>query len=642
MTDKELLAVIAGTKKLPPKAASLAVKFIHVGRQDKDGPFAAIAKATDGGANPPLKLVKAGRIDFAREVIGVLAKKAFLGEAAAFLAKVDVALAGPALKAKFIAAGLVPMLVRALNASADEARKVLKKVADVLSFTIPNGAGGPIPPPEPEDEEDEMSLYMDARGLPSDLTDDDAAKQKKKQSDYIDAVETHLKSVIGVDPADNVLSAVVGKLLRRGQFNAASSSFHEAVVSAHRELTAQYDARGNKKLTGIEVVDAIVGELGKKDVAYQQLAFILDETLVTLGTITTTDASFTNRVERAYLDYASGDLGNDPLDIPRLDQTSDGDIIPENMLAVGKMYAAYQLEQLRLFAVVDRITELWLQGLLPIGNDSGGRLLNQFWWDRENRLSEAARMVHYGRLFGAKGVDVSKEVQAHSQFDTLMVRFMTNVSQYKRLTEMQVVSSDPGQSRSLMSENVRKTGRELAANLSLYGWGATHYDSSRIAAHVKASFDIIKDLQVEKAFAATTPAQVIERVSQQEFGITPAILKLQTMADAGQAIIKIIAANPQAFVDPASGEINVALGQATFDELSRQSLAWLSVNGLTTDQLSKLSQPIEAVSSPALPTLQAIAPTPASNGDNPSLARLRDMVASGRMPSLEELRTFVN
>ena len=484
-----------------------------------------------------------------------------------------------------------------------------------------------------------MSLYMDARGLPSDLID--APGSKTKEAAYVAAVKAHVTSVTGNnDPPANVLAAVVGKLLRRGQFNVNTASFHDAVTSAHRELTLQYDSRGGTKLTGIQLVDAIVTALGAKEVAYQQLAFILDEALVTLGTITTTDTSFTNRVERAYLDYASGDLGNDPLDIPKLDQTSDGDIIVENMLAVGKMYAAYQLEQLKLFAVVDRITELWLQGLLPIGNDSGGRLLNQFWWDRENRLSEAARMVHYGRLFGVKGVDISKEVQANTQFDTLMVRFMTNVSQYKRLKEMQVVSSDPGQSTSLMSENVRKTGRELAANLSLYGWGATHYDSSRIAAHVKANFDIIKDLQVQKAFAATTPAQVIERVAQQEFGVTPNILKQQTMAESGQEIIKIIAANPQAFVTNTS-EIDVALG-AAFDLLARHSLAWLSVNGLTTDQLSRLSQPIEAVSSPALPTLQAIAPAPTGNGDNQNLARLRDMVASGRMPSLEELRTFVN
>lgn len=497
-----------------------------------------------------------------------------------------------------------------------------------------------------------MSFYMDLRGLPPDLTG------SGQQTAYLKAVEEQIRKLIGnVTPHPLAHAAVVGKLLLGGHFRTDSGSFPTFVKRAYDELVVQHEARGGKLVTGIDVLEKIAEALKATDgaaaaaggnpdgrpAAFQQLAFIFDAAIATLRVIAPDDPGFRDRVLRAFLDYASGDLGSDNLEIPQFDQTLDMDIVPENMLAVGKVYAAYQLEQLKLFAVVDRIAELWRNGLVPIGSDSGGRLLNVFWWDREDRLSEANRFSHYGRLFGIKGVDVSKEARPNTEFEALMARFLTNVAQYRRLTEMQVVSGDPGQSKSLMSENVRKTGRELSANLSLYGWGATHFDASRIAGHVKVAFDIVKDGQVQKAFGATSPWQVIERVAQQEFGITPNIVKHQAMATSGQEIIRILAEQPAAFVSSVE-EIDQALKPApdTFNTLARHALAWLSVNGTTTDQLTRLSQPVESVASPALPLLSAAPGMPGSGGPGPDLARLRDMVAAGRTPTLDELRGFIN
>jgi hypothetical protein len=37
---------------------------------------------------------------------------------------------------------------------------------------------------------------------------------------------------------------------------------------------------------------------------------------------------------------------------------------------------------LRLFEVVDRIVEAFMQGQLPVGTDAGGETLERYYWDR--------------------------------------------------------------------------------------------------------------------------------------------------------------------------------------------------------------------------------------------------------------------
>jgi hypothetical protein len=638
LTEREVLNALLAGAPLPEAAVSLALDIVREAQQRDKNAFRRIAAALEKTTPIKPEDESTGRRRLATLAVEQVAKAVLVVDAESFLELFEDRLKKVANEDKLDAAlkeGLLQRLFAVLAAAPLEARPVLETFGEIFSIPIPSGAGSTGPSSEPPNPKElPMSFYMDLRGLPPDAP---------AEAQYLADTKAHLKKVLGnVDPNEIAVFAVVGKLLRGGQFRTDTSSFASFVKRAYDDLVVPFAARGSQVFTGIEVLLKIAEVLKKKGtpVAYQQLAFILDEAVATLPVIAANDAGFETRVERAYLDYASGDVGNDLLNIPQFDQSIDTDIIPENMLAVGKVYAAYQLEQLKLFAVVDRIAELWRNGLVPIGSDSGGRLLNDFWWAREDRLSEANRGTHYGRLFGTKGVDVSKEVQPNTQFDALMLRFLTNVAQYKRLTEMQVVSADPGQSKSLVSENVRKTGRELAANLSLYGWGATHFDASRIAGHVKVAFDIVKDPQVQKAFAATTPWQVIERVSQQEFGVTPNIVKYQTMATSGQEVIRILASQPGAFVSSVE-EIHLALKPSpqTFDSLARHALAWLSVSGTSTEQLARLSQPIEAIASPALPQFGSSSHT---NGSSPDLARLREMMATGRMPSLEELRGFIN
>mgnify|MGYP003334886923 FL=1 len=73
------------------------------------------------------------------------------------------------------------------------------------------------------------------------------------------------------------------------------------------------------------------------------------------------------------------------------------DISADNLRAAGAIYTAAQLDELRLFAVTDRIAELFAAGQLPIGSGRAAKAFQDYWRARDGRLSEAERRAEIGR-----------------------------------------------------------------------------------------------------------------------------------------------------------------------------------------------------------------------------------------------------
>jgi hypothetical protein len=78
------------------------------------------------------------------------------------------------------------------------------------------------------------------------------------------------------------------------------------------------------------------------------------------------------------------------------------DIIAENIQAMQAIYFAYQLERMRAFQVVERIVELYQQGLLPLGAAPAGQALKRY-AQAGDRLTALERADLYARAFGAPG-----------------------------------------------------------------------------------------------------------------------------------------------------------------------------------------------------------------------------------------------
>lgn len=514
---------------------------------------------------------------------------------------------------------------------------------------------------------------FDLRNLPEKL------KQAAAQTDFTDAVRDELKSSYDIDGSDALThAAVVGILLLGENFDPLAPGFTDAIRRGRDELLAKTrDYSGalvsNKKV--YEEIEKIIPTLpgrgpdgaGNVHIFFQEFASVGRFVIKNAAEIPLGHPHLPRQVERAEDEFVGGPPIFDSLELPPLtgDDGSDTEIEPENIKAVGMIYAAYELEDMRLFNVVDRITELFQNGQLPIGFDAGGRAIDDYLWNTEDRMNEAARRMVYSRVLGVKGGDVSKEVQPNTQFEGLFIRFLSSLAEYDR---QQRVADIVQRNRplNLTSEYVRKAGRDLAANLSLYGWGGTHFAARRLRQHIDQALDILKQPSVQKAYGVTNIYGVIERVASSEFNTVPNIVKNRTMAEAGKAIIDIVAKHADKWsrtgTAPLFSELPAGFSSSggTFglptnflvvtpdipdedrDTLLRQTQYWLAVNGIKDAQVDKYSEPEIAAYAPSLPSFGGFmgggGATKGNGGTPDGMEKIKQMVTQGQVPSLDQLQ----
>jgi hypothetical protein len=519
---------------------------------------------------------------------------------------------------------------------------------------------------------------FDLRNLPEKLKKPGQPGQPGPQDDFVKAVRDELKNSYDIDDSDALThAAVVGILLLGENFDPLAPGFTDAIRRGRDELLAKTrDYSGNlvSNKRVYERIEEIIPTLpgrgedgaGNVHIFYQEFASVGRFVIRNAAEIPLGHPHLPRQVERAEDEFVGGPPIFDSLDLPPLtgNDGSDTEIEPENIKAVGMIYAAYELEDMRLFNVVDRITELFQNGQLPIGFDAGGRAIDDYLWNAEDRMNEAARRMVYSRVLGVKGGDVSKEVQPNTQFQGLFIRFLSSLAEYDRQQRVaDIVQSN--RPLNLTSEYVRKAGRDLAANLSLYGWGGTHFAARRLRQHIDQALDMLKQPSVQKAYGVTNIYGVIERVASSEFNTVPNIVKNRTMAEAGKAIIDIVAKHADKWgrtgtaplfseqtigfnnpnpINPDGGVFNPVppdIPDQDRDTLLRQTQYWLAVNGIKDEQVDKYSEPEIAAYAPSLPSFGGFNGGGAAkgNGNSPDgMEKIKQMVTQGQIPSLDQLQ----
>jgi hypothetical protein len=331
--------------------------------------------------------------------------------------------------------------------------------------------------------------------------------------------------------------------------------------------------------------------------------------------------------------------------------------VADNIRAVGLIYAGWNLEEMKLFQVLDRVVEVFMNGQLPVGFDNGGRALSEYYFDdNDQRLTEAARRMTYSRVLGVPGGEISREAPPNRAFQDLFLRFLANVAEFERQRRIDDVVS--GRSRidvlSNTGEQVRKAGFDLAANASLYGYGGTFFVAKRLASQIERALRILSVPEILSAYGVQSPFQVVERVCASDLGGTvPNVVRLRTMAEAGKRILDIVGANTSVwpgseqplFVDPLSppSTITTSAGATRvpvdIDPAVQQKLVgaveqWLAVNGIKDDQRARLGEPEVSTSAPSIPTM-------AHDGSGGAFDQLKQMVSAGQTPSLDQLKALM-
>lgn len=483
-----------------------------------------------------------------------------------------------------------------------------------------------------------------------------------------------LSDLVGQELAGNVPDVtpeltrfVLGALSLDGYLNQDAAGQRQGIRRVRYEtdsltsLIARQNG-GQTQVTWREALHSTIGPAfalvrpgGGQPSYYEEFAFAARRLLANAAQVPLDTPGLEQRIASLLADYVPGEMGG-TLNLPALsgEDGNNTELVPENIRAVSLVYAAYQLEELRLFSVVDRLIEVFMNGQLPVGFDNGGKALDLMYWDSPQRLTEAARRMQYTRILGVGGGEISREAQPNKAFNDLFLRFLSSLSEYDRQKRVgDVIGGMPREdSLTLTGEQIRKAGRDLAANCSLFGYGATYFVAQRLSKHIERCLTILNLPEIQSAYGVQSAWQVIERVCTQDFGKAPNIVRFRTMAEAGKQILDIVAGNCPAwlrssglkplFVDPAvlvrAANVGVPappqesdIDQGTQEVLMRATEHWLAVNGIKEDQRMKLGEPEVTAASPSIPTTGA-------PGANQAFDQIRQMVTAGQTPSLDQLK----
>jgi hypothetical protein len=191
------------------------------------------------------------------------------------------------------------------------------------------------------------------------------------------------------------------------------------------------------------------------------------------------------------------------------------------------------------------------------------------------------------------------------EFNDLWIRFISAVSSYIRQNQLDNLlrANIPG---AVTQQQVRKSGRDLAQNLSLHGYGMTYFAATDLQKQIKDVITLLSDQAIRSAYGARDMWQVIDQVTALELGGTANTVRYRTMATAGAIVMAWLAKRAKRLSDSSFDailDINVirypvppASGQKPTSDPTDADLVnaceqWLAVTGTEEAQVEQFAQP---------------------------------------------------
>lgn len=329
-------------------------------------------------------------------------------------------------------------------------------------------------------------------------------------------------------------------------------------------------------------------------------------------TVNPNDPWLPSRIDSAF-DTQTGVITGAPpssmeIILPDLEEPVDVEIIAANLHAIQAIYFSYMLEEMRLFQVIDQIVELFRQGMLPLGKGKAGDYLYQYYKRSTERINEMERRDLYMRAFGAPGGDPNASMP-NREFNELWLRFVSAVSTFARqlTVEKLLRNTIP---MAVSQEQVRKAGRDLAANLSVHGYGIAYFAATELQSTIVEFRDLLQDAEIRGAFGARDMWQVVDQINANYLGGTRNTQRYRTQARSGAVIIRWLAKHGNrlsgnygvdvisidALTSPqlrALGSGNPTVNPTDWD-LVQSCEQWLAVGGIQDQSVEQYSQSTES------------------------------------------------
>jgi hypothetical protein len=517
----------------------------------------------------------------------------------------------------------------------------------------------------------------DTRGLPAILLDFDPVTPGPGWTAYYKAITDGITNFgLPENPTDPVTAAtygaITGMMLFDGQTDQNNAAFQPALQRVWLEAMGKtIPAKGstlqnpypNRSL--YRDIAALMAPANAGTVLYQQFAYVARYVIQHSDDVPVGSPLFNSQVAVAAEQYVAGPPPAESLDLPPLlgGAIQDAELDPANMQVFSLVYAIAQGEEFGVFRTVETLSENWVNGLLATQFDTGGKQLDEWFWSRKDRMTEAERRSMYTRMLGMPGGEIPRELQPNTEFNDRFWSFLAAIAEFDRQTRIADLFSgslagNSGQSLAMTMENVRQKGHDLGANMSLYAWGYPHYGARRANQDFTAAFAILQNPVIQNILGVTTPYQVIERTYIANYGKAPDIVRLRTMAVSGKAVLDIVARNSSAwtnstglplFPNPYIPVISTVVAtqptaislQDTIDLIQNTNLI-LATNGVQYADIGAKSQPQLIGYEPSLPALSGLQPTtPGTNGQGALMDKIKQMVSTGQTPSIDQLKSLL-
>ncbi|MFH1465887.1 MAG: hypothetical protein ABIO70_15980 [Pseudomonadota bacterium] len=339
-----------------------------------------------------------------------------------------------------------------------------------------------------------------------------------------------------------------------------------------------------------EVVDRLVEQGIGAD--HTQLKVYIDNALSEAigGTLTGRASSFT-------------------LDLPDLEEDISVEILGDNVRALSVLYFSAQLEDMRLFAVADKVAEQFQTGMLPVSRGPAGDNLYEYIRSAHNRFTEIERRGLYARAFGFAqgGID---ESLPNREFNDLWIRALAATSAYNAqyaqtsvpataasqvLPAINVVSLE----RRVNHMQVYKALRDLAGNLSLHGYAMAHFAAVELQQTIKQIRKMLSHTEVLAAYGVRDYFQLVERVAQLYLNSQVNSIRQRVTAQSGSRIIKWLGDKGPILSSPTPPAPAVFMDAELVDNVEK----WLAVTGTQSGTVQQFSEPVAVPTQPTIPTL---------------------------------------
>jgi hypothetical protein len=427
----------------------------------------------------------------------------------------------------------------------------------------------------------------------------------RKLDETTDGEEQLLTAVLGILASDNVTATFLPRTFKKDGTLAWPPTPDERFAAAVARAVGEF---GGRKALFVAVLPLLVS-LGKNG-ELRASAWAGVTRALAARSIPAGHPNLAMLVQGGLADELGGDedspASSIEIDLPDIDAEAEAEIIPSNLRAMQALYFASMLENANFFDTGDKLEELFLNQMLPLGRGPGGEKIYRRWKRSTQRITKAERLSLAARAFGFPGGDPSIQMQ-NREFSDLWLRFVSAVSEYTR----KMTVDDLLRTRtplSVSTEQVRKSGRDLAANLSLHGYGIAYFAATELQNEINDILDILRDPEVRAAYGARDWRQVVEQVSVFELGGAKNIVRSSTMATSGAIIIRWLAENSsrlsgvyqpaildtQELLKPSMRPLGVKATIAPTDrDLVDACEQWLAVTGTSDQRVEDYSQPSE-------------------------------------------------